>query len=145
MKVLIQRVLSAAVEIDGVIHSQIEQGLLLYVCFESNDSKATIDKSVKKLISLRIFEDDNGKMNRNILQTKHSIMSISQFTLSWNGSGGNRPSFENSMKPDQACSFYDLFNSELSDNIDHVKTGKFGADTKVCSNNDGPVTIFLSF
>jgi D-tyrosyl-tRNA(Tyr) deacylase len=145
MKILIQRVLSASVEIDGLTHSEIDQGLLLYVCFESSDIKESIDKAIRKIISLRIFEDDNGKMNQNILQKKYSIMSVSQFTLSWNGSGGNRPSFENSMKPDQAASYYNQFNEVLRQSVDSVKSGKFGADMKVCSKNDGPVTFFLSF
>ncbi len=145
MKILIQRVLKCDVTIDKQLYSSIDKGLLLYICFESEDKIEVIDKAINKILALRIFEDDEGKMNQNIIQKDFSLMSVSQFTLSWNGQKGNRPSFENSMKPDDASKFYELFNNKLQEKFGNMESGVFGADMKVSSINDGPVTFFLSF
>lgn len=145
MKVVIQRVLEASVQVEQEIIGEIKNGLLLYVCFETNDSESTIDKAVTKISKLRIFEDENQKMNFDIKQCSYAILSISQFTLSWNGSGGHRPSFEGSMEPNKARLYYSLFNKKLRETGIKVEEGKFGANMEVSSKNDGPVTFFLEF
>ncbi len=145
MKVVIQRVLSASVKINEAISGEIDHGLLLYVCFEAHDAQEVIDKAIKKITALRIFEDENGKMNKSIQDVSGAILSISQFTLSWDGRKGNRPSFDLSMEPEKACKFYDDFNKKISLTGLEIKTGAFGADMKVQSINDGPVTFHLSF
>lgn len=145
MKVLIQRILNAQVEIENKVFSSINKGLLIYICFEAEDKLESIDKAVDKILALRIFEDNKGKMNQSILEKKLSILSVSQFTLSWNGMGGNRPSFTNSMEPTKAKAFYLHFNDKLRANAVDIKPGIFGAEMKVNSTNDGPVTFFLSF
>ena len=105
----------------------------------------SIDSAIKKIISLRIFEDANGRMNKNILEVNGEVLSISQFTLSWDGRKGNRPSFDLSMSPEQAKLFYHLFNQNMQKSGVKIQTGIFGADMKVESINDGPVTFHLSF
>lgn len=145
MKIVIQRVLSANVKVDGEIVGEINHGYLLYVCFEINDNNEVMNKAIDKIINLRILEDDNGKMNNNILQSSGQILSISQFTLSWDGRKGNRPSFDLSMPPAQAQLNYFKFNEALKTKGIDVKKGIFGADMKVESINDGPVTFHLNF
>lgn len=145
MKIVLQRVLSASVKIDGFITGKIEHGLLVYVCFESHDEYSAIDKAIKKIMALRIFQDKHGKMNKNILETSGEILSISQFTLSWDGRKGNRPSFDLSMPPQKAADYYKKFNKKIDSFGVHIQTGTFGADMKVESINDGPVTFHLSF
>lgn len=145
MKIIVQRVLEAKVEIEEEITGQIERGYLLYVCLEENDTNETIQTAVDKISKLRINEDENAKMNLNISQIDGSILSISQFTLSWDGKKGHRPSFEKSMKPAQAKLMYHLFNKEFEKRGIKVETGRFGADMKVSSINDGPVTFHLNF
>lgn len=146
MKVLIQRVQEATVLINSQIHSKIDHGLLLYLCLESNDSVVEVEKAVKKIVALRIFEDSQGKMNESLNISKKEVLLVSQFTLSWSGEKGNRPSFEGSMKPDKAKLLYHTFIDKLSSEVDsEVKTGQFGADMKIHSVNDGPVTFFLNF
>lgn len=143
MKVLIQRVSKASVTIDQRVHSQIDYGMLLFVCLEKDDTQTVIENMADRICSLRIFEDENGKMNLNCEQMpNHEILSISQFTLSWPGKKGNRPSFTNSMEPQRAQLFYELFNNALNKKIP-TKRGIFGADMKVSLVNDGPVTFFL--
>ena len=145
MKVIIQRVKESQVTIENKIQGEISFGFLLYVCFESEDTIESLNAAVKKILTLRIFEDENGKMNKNIKQVNGEILSISQFTLSWDGRKGNRPSFDKSMSPTQAQEYYQVFNQELSKTDLKVQTGIFGADMKVQSINDGPVTFSLSF
>lgn len=145
MKIVIQRVKSAKVEVEGKIVGIIDKGLLLFVCLENGDTQETIEKACQKILNLRIFEDDAGKMNLNIEQIKGKILSISQFTLSWDGKKGNRPSFENSMKPDLARLNYALFNKALRDAGLQVEEGKFAAEMQVSLINDGPVTFHLNF
>lgn len=143
MKVLIQRVSQASVIIENKVHADIEKGLLLFVCLELNDTPETVEKMANRICNLRIFEDENNKMNLNCTQMpEHKILSISQFTLSWPGKKGNRPSFTNSMKPSQAQLYYEVFNNHLNKKIP-TKRGIFGADMKVSLINDGPVTFML--
>lgn len=145
MRVVVQRVESAKVIVDSKTIGKVESGLLLYVCFESHDQLDTIDQVVSKIINLRIFEDTEGKMNLNILQHSKEILSISQFTLSWDGKKGHRPSFDKSMPPNQAKLFYRKFNDKLVENGIKLQMGMFGAEMKVDSVNDGPVSFFLDF
>lgn len=145
MKVVVQRVLQSRVEVDGSTVGEIDKGLLLYVCFESHDQLATIDRCVDKISKLRIFEDEDKKMNLNIHQYSKRILSISQFTLSWDGKKGHRPSFDKSMAPNEAKLFYRKFNDRLEEIGLEVQKGLFGEEMKVISENDGPVTFFLDY
>jgi D-tyrosyl-tRNA(Tyr) deacylase len=145
MKIVVQRVNSASVSVDGETVGSIEKGLLLLICFESGDNDESIHKAVEKISKLRIFDDETGKMNLNISQVNGEILSVSQFTLSWDGSGGHRPSFEKSMPPQEARLKYSLFNRNLRQKNIPVKEGKFGAFMKVTLINDGPVTFLLNF
>ncbi len=145
MKLVVQRVQEASVSVDLEIVGEIKKGLLLLVCFEQGDDETTIHKSVEKISKLRIFDDSDGKMNLDINSVAGEILSISQFTLSWDGSGGHRPSFEKSMSPQEARLKYALFNRELRAKGLVVKEGTFGAFMKVSLVNDGPVTFVLNF
>jgi D-aminoacyl-tRNA deacylase len=145
LKVVVQRVQEASVSVDGEVVGAIQSGLLLLVCFEQGDDDNSITKSIDKISKLRIFDDENGKMNLDVQAIKGEILSISQFTLSWDGSGGHRPSFEKSMPPQEARLKYALFNRELRARGLTVKEGKFGAFMKVSLINDGPVTFTLNF
>jgi D-tyrosyl-tRNA(Tyr) deacylase len=145
LKVIIQRVSQAEVVVDSSIVGKISKGFLVYVCFVKADTEKQISDSIKKIINLRIFEDENRKMNKNIKQINGEILSISQFTLSWDGSKGNRPSFDQSMEPKEAQVMYDRFNLDLERCGVNIQTGIFGANMKVHSINDGPVTISLEF
>jgi D-tyrosyl-tRNA(Tyr) deacylase len=118
---------------------------MLLVCFEQGDDETSIHKAVEKITKLRIFDDGEGKMNLDVQQIKGEVLSISQFTLSWDGSGGHRPSFERSMPPQEARLKYALFNRELKNKGLIVKEGIFGAFMKVSLINDGPVTFILNF
>lgn len=145
MKVVIQRVKEASVEVDQQVVGEIKKGLLLFTCFEHEDTEKTIDAAVDKISKLRIFEDQNEKMNLSALDLNLEILSISQFTLSWDGSRGYRPSFDASMKPAEARLFYSIFNRKLKEAGLKVSEGRFGATMQVKSLNDGPVTFHLSF
>ena len=145
MKVVVQRCKRAKCTVDNNITGQIEHGYMLLVGFTHTDNIDVIDKMVKKIINLRIFEDEQGKMNKNILQVNGSILSISQFTLYANTNEGNRPSFTNAMKPDLASNLYNIFNAKLRENNIKVECGIFGADMQIDFVNDGPVTIILEF
>lgn len=145
MKVVVQRVQEASVSVDQEVVGAIKHGLLLLVCFEQGDPEDALQRAVEKIIRLRIFDDENGKMNLDIQAIKGEILSVSQFTLSWDGSGGHRPSFEKSMAPAEARLRYALFNRELRSRGIEVKEGKFGAFMKVSLVNDGPVTFNLQF
>ena len=142
MKLVIQRVKRASVEVDNEIIGKINQGFLVLLGVGPEDTTQTADFLVKKLIKLRIFEDENGKMNLSLLDTKGSILSISQFTLYANCKDGRRPSFVDAMNPTEASKLYDLFNEKISKFV-HTEVGIFGADMKVEIYNDGPVTIIL--
>lgn len=145
MKVLIQRIKEAQVKVEDKIIASVKHGYLLYVCFEEQDTMNTVDTCLNKILNLRIFEDLDGKMNKNISQVNGSILSVSQFTLSWDGRKGHRPSFDKSMQPNKAKIFYRTFNDKLEAGGINVEKGKFGADMEVYSVNDGPVTFHLEF
>jgi len=142
MKVVVQRSLNSSVMVDNNIVGSIDKGYVLFVGFTHNDTMADVEYMVNKILNLRIFEDSDGKMNLSILDVGGSILSISQFTLYSDAKKGNRPSFVNAMKPDEADNLYNLFNELLGKKI-HIETGIFGADMKVSICNDGPVTILL--
>lgn len=145
MKVLIQRVLEAKVTVEQEVVGSINKGLLLFVCFEKNDAEDALSRAVEKISKLRVFEDEKGRMNFDITQVQGELLSVSQFTLSWDGSGGHRPSFENSEAPQTARLKYALFNKMLRDKGITISEGRFGADMKVSLVNDGPVTFMLNF
>lgn len=145
MKAIVQRVTAARVVIDEETVGEIEAGLLLYVCFETGDTLDTIEQLIQKIINLRIFEDEQKKMNLNILQHTKQILSVSQFTLSWDGKKGHRPSFDKSMSPNQAKVFYRKFNDRLEELGIILQKGIFGCDMLVHSIGDGPVSFFLDF
>jgi D-aminoacyl-tRNA deacylase len=145
MKIVVQRVQEASVTVDNEVIGAIGSGLLLLVCFEQGDDDEALNKAIDKVTKLRIFDDADGKMNLDVQAVKGEILSVSQFTLSWDGSGGHRPSFEKSMPPQEARLKYALFNRELRNRGFTVKEGKFGAYMKVSIVNDGPVTFTLQF
>ena len=142
MKVVLQRSKLSKVTIDNHINGKIDHGYVALVSFTNGDNVEIIDKMIKKIINLRVFTDENDKMNLSILDTKGSVLSISQFTLYADTTKGNRPSFINALNPTEASKLYDIFNEKLSEFV-HVETGLFGADMKVSITNDGPVTIWL--
>ena len=142
MKVIVQRVLESSVKVDGKIVGKINNGYMLLVSFTYGDNIEKIDYMIKKILNLRIFDDDNGVMNKSILDINGSILSISQFTLYADTSKGNRPSYIKALKSEDAMILYDTFNERLSKFI-KVETGVFGADMKVSLINDGPVTIII--
>lgn len=142
MRVLVQRSKNSKVTIDGKVNGEIEHGYVLLVGFTLGDNEVIIDKMINKILNLRIFEDENGKMNLSILDTGGSILSISQFTLYANAKEGRRPSFVEALNPTEASNLYDKFNEKLKGMI-HTETGIFGSDMKVEIFNDGPVTIML--
>ena len=128
--------------VNNKVNGSINKGYVLLVGFTHGDTTDIVDKMINKILNLRIFEDENDKMNLSIKDINGSILSISQFTLYADSKKGNRPSFINAMKPDEASKLYDYFNQELSKYIE-VNTGIFGSDMKVEIYNDGPVTIIL--
>lgn len=142
MKVIVQRVLESSVKVDGKIVGKINNGYMLLVSFTYGDNIEKIDYMIKKILNLRIFDDDNGVMNKSILDINGNILSISQFTLYADTSKGNRPSYIKALKSEDAMILYDTFNKRLSKFI-KVETGVFGADMKVSLINDGPVTIII--
>lgn len=142
MRVLVQRSKNSKVTIDGKVNGEIDHGFVLLVGFTEGDNETIIDKMINKIVNLRIFEDENEKMNLSILDTKGSILSISQFTLYANCKEGRRPSFVEALNPKDATVLYDIFNKKLNE-IVHTETGIFGADMKVEIYNDGPVTVML--
>ncbi|MGN1341898.1 MAG: D-aminoacyl-tRNA deacylase [Bacilli bacterium] len=143
MKVLVQRVISSEVKVDGKIVGKSGPGLLLFVGFTETDTSKEIDYMVDKVINLRIFDDETGIMNRSILDINGSILSISQFTLYANASKGRRPSYIKALNGKKATLLYDEFNNKLKNTGIPIETGIFGADMKVSLTNDGPITIML--
>ena len=143
MPVVIQRVKHASVKIEGNLHGQIQQGFLLLVGICDEDSEEVVQKVAEKIRKLRIFEDENGKMNLALQDINGSILSISQFTLYADCKKGTRPSFDGAGKPEHAKRLYLYFNEYLRAAGVHVEEGIFGADMKVELLNDGPVTIVL--
>jgi len=143
MRVLIQRSKNACVRVDNKICGEISHGLVLLVGFEHEDELQDIDKTVKKIINLRIFSDENGKMNRDILESNGQFLVISQFTLHACLKKGNRPSYIRAARPEHAKKCYDYFVDKLREESQlPVETGKFGEHMEVELLNDGPVTIW---
>lgn len=143
MKLLIQRSKKSKVLVDKKTVGEIERGLVVLVGFTHKDTIDDIKRLTKKLVNLRIFDDDNHIMNKSILDVKGQILSISQFTLYADCKKGNRPSYINSMKANEAKKLYELFNEEIKKYNIHLETGIFQSDMLVEISNDGPVTIIL--
>ena len=143
MRIVVQRVKYASVTIDGKVNGRINNGFLVLLGIKSTDSKQDVDYLVKKVINLRIFTDENDKMNLSLKDTNGKLLIISQFTLYGDCKDGNRPSFIEAAKPDVAIPLYEYFVSECKKQIPIVETGVFGADMKVELLNDGPVTIII--
>lgn len=143
MKVVVQRVKHASVTVEGKTVGKIEKGFLVLLGVSHEDTKENADYLVKKVCNLRVFEDENEKMNLALKDVEGEILVISQFTLYADCSQGNRPSFINAAKPDIAEPLYEYFCQECEKNNIHVEKGIFGADMKVELLNDGPVTIVI--
>ena len=144
MRVVLQRVARACVKVDGAVVGEIGRGFMILLGVVQGDIKADADKLIKKIPHLRIFEDENGKMNLSCLDTGGEVLVISQFTLCADCSHGRRPSFIQSAPPEEANALYEYFVEELKrGGVSKVETGKFGTDMKVSLINDGPVTILL--
>ena len=142
MKVVVQRSKNSSVSINNKIVGKIDKGLVVLVGFTDGDSLKDIDYIVRKIVNLRIFDDENGVMNKSILDVGGSILSISQFTLYADTKKGNRPSYIKAMNGSDATKFYDIFNEKLREYV-NVETGVFGADMLVSISNDGPITIIV--
>lgn len=143
MKVVVQRVLSASLKVDGELISKIGNGLVVFVGVASGDGDEQLNYFIKKLPALRIFEDENGKTNKSILDVNGEILLVSQFTLCANTSHGNRPDFFGAEKPERANAMYLALKDGLIKAGVVVKTGVFGADMKIEQINDGPFTILM--
>lgn len=144
MRVVIQRVREASVEIGGALHASIGKGLLILLGIETADSREQADYLAKKISQLRIFNDDEGLMNRSVVDVGGQLLVVSQFTLYANTQKGNRPSFIQAARPEQAIPLYEYFVQTLSELAARpVQTGVFGADMQVGLINDGPVTIIM--
>ncbi len=143
MRVIIQRSLQSNVKVDGKIVGEIEKGLVILVGFTYDDTIEDIKKMVDKIIHLRIFDDDNGVMNRSLLDVGGEVLSVSQFTLYADTKKGRRPSYMKALRGEEAIHLYDQFNLQLKDHNINVSTGIFGANMKVSITNDGPITIAL--
>ncbi len=143
MKFVIQRVIEANVSVNGEIIGAIDKGFLVFVGINNTDTEEIADKMVKKLIGLRIFEDENGKTNLSLNDVNGSLLIISQFTLYADCRKGNRPSFIDAGDPDMANGLYEYVLSQCSELVTNVQKGEFGADMKVSLINDGPFTIVL--
>lgn len=142
MKVIIQRSLSASCVVNDKTVGKIDKGYVLLVGFTDGDDEKIIDKIVNKIINLRIFSDENDKLNLSLKDIKGSVLSISQFTL-YATLDGRRPSFTKALKYDAAKKLYDIFNNKLRENNINVEEGIFGEDMKISLINDGPVTITI--
>ncbi len=143
MRFVIQRVTESSVSVDGKVIGQIDKGFMVLIGVSNSDTKEIADKMIKKLIGLRIFEDENGKTNLDLASVNGSLLLISQFTLYADCKHGNRPGFTNAGAPDMANELYEYIISECKKSVPNVQTGSFGADMKVSLLNDGPFTIIL--
>ncbi len=141
MKAVVQRVLSANLKVDGELISEINNGLVVYFGVAVGDTLDKADCLASKIAKLRVFKDENGKMNRSVIDEKGEILCVSQFTLYADVSHGNRPSFTCAEAPEKASDTYDYFCQKLIENGVPTKKGVFGADMKILQVNDGPVTI----
>ena len=142
MKVLVQRSKQSSVSVDNKLINSIDKGLVLLVGFTYHDGLEDIEKLAKKVVNLRIFDDENGIMNKSILDVDGEILSISQFTLYANTKKGNRPSYIEALNGEEAIKLYEKFNEELKQYVT-TKAGVFGAEMEVKITNDGPITIML--
>ena len=143
MRFVIQRVTEASVTIDGEISGKIGIGYLVLIGVADTDTKEIADKMIRKMIGLRIFEDEQGKTNLSLADVDGGLLLVSQFTLYANCKRGNRPSFIEAGKPDMANEMYEYIIEKCRESVDEVQTGEFGADMKVQLLNDGPFTILL--
>ena len=143
MKVLIQRVKNASVTIDNEVFSSINQGLLVFLGVEKGDTSVQANWLVEKILKLRVFEDENEKMNLSVSDIKGEILVVSQFTLAGDCKKGTRPSFDNAMPPKEAKELYEYFVSEIKKSGLEVQTGVFGAMMDIALINDGPVTFMI--
>jgi D-aminoacyl-tRNA deacylase len=141
VQTLLQRVSQACVTVDDQIIGEIQHGLLILLCAERGDTDALADKMLAKILKLRIFNDDAGKMNRSVQDVGGGLLVVSQFTLAADVSGGNRPSFKNAAPPDEGRRLYEYFVSQARAVHPIVQTGRFATEMKVSLINDGPVTI----
>lgn len=144
MKFVIQRVLEAACTVDGKVIGEINKGFCVLIGVSNEDNTEIADKMIKKLIGMRIFEDENGKTNLSLADVDGSLLLISQFTLYADCKKGNRPSFTNAGNPELANNLYDYIINKCKDHVSNVQTGIFGADMKISLINDGPFTIVLN-
>lgn len=144
MRTILQRSKYSNVKVDGKIVGEIDYGLVILVSFTNTDNIDTINKMIKKILNLRIFDDEFGVMNKSILDVKGSILSISQFTLYADTHKGNRPSYINALNGKEAIKLYDKFNELLKEQV-NLATGIFGEEMEVNITNDGPITIALEF
>ena len=142
MKIVVQRSLKSSVKVDNKVVGSIDHGLVLLVGFTYKDNLDIIDYMVDKVLNLRIFDDENGIMNKSLLDVGGDILSISQFTLYADSRKGRRPSYVNALNGEEAVKLYDIFNEKLKSHV-KVETGIFGAEMEVSITNDGPVTIIL--
>lgn len=143
MRFVIQRVTEASVTIDGEISGKIGKGYLVLIGVADTDTKELADKMIRKMIGLRIFEDEQGKTNLSLADVGGGLLLVSQFTLYANCKRGNRPSFIEAGKPDMANEMYEYIIEKCRESVEEVQTGEFGADMKVQLLNDGPFTILL--
>lgn len=144
MRIVIQRVSKASVTINGKIKSAINAGFMILVGIEEADTQEDADWLSKKVVNLRVFDDENGVMNKSILEINGNILLISQFTLHASYKKGNRPSYMRAAKPEISVPLYEYFTRKLSEDLEkEINTGEFGADMKVELINDGPVTICM--
>ncbi len=143
MKAVVQRVKRTTLSVGGKLISEIQSGLVVFLGIKSGDSEVQADKLAKKIVNLRIFEDDAGKMNLSVKDVAAEILLVSQFTLYGDCSHGNRPSFTMAESPDKAETLYNYCAQRLKEEGVPVKCGVFGADMKISQFNDGPVTILL--
>ncbi|MBQ3870755.1 MAG: D-tyrosyl-tRNA(Tyr) deacylase [Clostridia bacterium] len=143
MRAVIQRVSHACVAVDGNTVGSCGKGYLILLCVMENDTEDEMRFLASKIAKLRIFEDENGKINRSVTDVGGEILLVSQFTLAANCSHGNRPDFLSAAKPEKATELFDKFKAELSTFVPHIETGVFGAHMDVTLENDGPFTVIL--
>ena len=141
MIAVLQRVSQASVRVDGAVIGQIDTGLLVLLCAEKGDTDAVADKMLAKMLKLRIFSDEAGKMNLSVQDVGGGLLVVSQFTLAADLAGGNRPSFTQAAAPDEGRRLYEHFVAQAQKDHPVVQTGRFAADMKVALTNDGPITI----
>lgn len=142
MRVVVQRCKHGSVSVDGKIINEIDNGMVLLVGFNVNDTLDDLEYIRRKVVNLRIYDDENGVMNKSIIDTNGKILSISQFTLQAMTKDGNRPSYINAMKGEEAIKLYEKFNAMLNESVPTLP-GVFGADMLINIHNDGPITIII--